>query len=120
MKLCYGCKQLRDIAYVDPTDRGYCAECIPSLNLGSVVRAMQFLSLTIPYKVGDRVRAHTAGEIYDGVGTVAEISFDLKHGGTPVYPMFRVVIDEPADEHAPDQGWYTETCLAAAELEPIS
>jgi hypothetical protein len=27
--------------------------------------------------------------------------------------MFQVVIDEPSDEDAPDQGWYPETCLTS-------
>jgi hypothetical protein len=119
VKLCYQCKELREIAYADPVDRGYCAECTAVMPIGSVARAMQFLSATIPFKVGDRVEARTAGEIYDGIGTVTEVSFDLVHGGTPVIPMFRVVIDTPADEHAPEQGWYPETFLARVrELEP--
>jgi hypothetical protein len=117
-KLCFGCKELREIAYADPVDRGYCAECVQSINFGSVARAMQFLSLTIPFAVGDRVQAYTGGELYDGVGTVTEIFFDLEHGGTPVYPSFRVVIDEPADENAPDEALYTEICLKkVAEME---
>ncbi len=122
-RLCFGCRELAEIAYVDPVDRGMCANCVAEQPIGSVVRAMQFLSLTIPFKVGDRVEARTAGEIYDGIGTVTEVHFDLEHGGTPIYPSFRVVIDEPADELAPEQGLYTECCLtlisAAADLEPV-
>ena len=118
-KLCFGCKELREIVYADPVDRGYCAECVQSINFGSVARAMQFLALTIPFKVGDRVQAYTAGELYDGVGTVTEVYFDLEHGGTPVYPSFRVVIDEPADENSPAEGLYTEICLRrVTEMEP--
>jgi hypothetical protein len=111
--LCFGCHELREIVYVDPTDRGYCAECVTSLPIGSAVRGLQFLSLTIPFKVGDRVEARTAGEIFDGVGTVTEVLFDLEHGGTPIVPMLKVVIDEPADELAPEQGCYPETCLTS-------
>jgi len=118
-RLCFGCKDLRDIIYVDSVERGYCATCVQSLPIATAVWAMQFLSATIPFKAGDRVQAYTAGEIYDGVGTVQDVSFDLKHGGTPVIPMFRVVIDEPADENAPEQGWYPERCLrrVPADLE---
>lgn len=113
IRLCYSCKELREAVYVDPIDRCYCADCVVNVAvpIGSAVRAMQFLALTIPFQVGDRVEARTAGEFLDGVGTVVEIDMDLTHGGTPVYPMFRVVIDEKADEHSPDEGWYTECCL---------
>jgi len=110
-KLCYGCKHIREIAHVDPLDRGYCIDCVKDMPVGSAVRAMQFLTLTIPFLVGDRVHAYTAGEIYDGVGTVTEVSIDVEHGGTPVYPTFRVTIDQKSDDDAPDEGWYTECCL---------
>jgi hypothetical protein len=40
-RLCSGCHELREIAYVDPVGRGYCAECTVTLPIGSVVRAMQ-------------------------------------------------------------------------------
>lgn len=110
-KLCFSCRTLQPIAYVDPVDRGYCVECVVTLPIGSVTRAMQFLSLTIPFKVGDMVEARTAGELFDGIGHVTEVYFDLAHGGTPIIPMFRVVIDEKADELAPDAGLYSEMCL---------
>jgi len=116
-KLCYGCYELREIAYADACDRGYCSECVIALPIGTMMHAMGFLSLTIPFKIGDRVEARTAGEIYDGVGTVTEVKFDLEHGGTPVHPMFKVVIDEPADEDAPEYGYYTERCLCKVEAE---
>ncbi|QDH91721.1 hypothetical protein SEA_PHRAPPUCCINO_45 [Mycobacterium phage Phrappuccino] len=122
VRLCFSCKELREIVYVDPVYRGHCSACVtgPTSQVGSVVRAMQFLSATVPFQVGDRVEARTGGELYDGVGTVTEVSFDLEHGGTPVYPTFHVVIDEPADEHAPADGWYTEVCLAKlSHLEPV-
>lgn len=38
-RLCLGCRELREIDYVDPVDRGYCAECVISLPIGSAVRA---------------------------------------------------------------------------------
>jgi hypothetical protein len=40
-RLCCGCHELREIVYVDPVDRGYCAECVITLPIGSLVRAMQ-------------------------------------------------------------------------------
>jgi hypothetical protein len=112
-RLCSGCHELRQIAYVDPIDRGYCIDCAVTLPLGSAVRAMQFLSLTIPFKVGDRVHAYSGGELYDGIGTVTEVSMDLEHG-TPVEPTFRVAIDEPADELAPTQANYLAAQLRTA------
>lgn len=119
-KLCFSCRNLREIFYVDPIDRGYCARCAVDLPIGSVARAMQFLSLTIPFKVGDKVAAYTAGELYDGIGTVTEVFFDVKHGGTPVFPMFRVHIDDPVDDEVPADGLYTEACLRTAdELEAV-
>jgi hypothetical protein len=98
--VCSNCHDLRLIAYVDPIDRGYCAACLPGLAIGSVARAIGFHSLTIPFKVGERVHAYSDGELYDGIGYVTKVSVDLEHG-TPVEPTFRVVIDEPADEDAP-------------------
>jgi hypothetical protein len=121
VRLCFSCKNLREIAHVDPIYRGYCAECVTTMPLGSVARAMQFLALTVPFAVGDRVEARTAGELYDGVGLVTEVSFDLAHGGTPVVPMFKVVITEKADEWAPDSVWYSECCLSrVSEREPVA
>lgn len=122
-RLCFACKEIHEIAYVDPISRGYCAGCVVNgdVNIGSTVRAMQFLSMTVPFRPGDRVEARTAGELYDGVGTVTDVYFDIKHGGTPVYPTFRVVIDEPADDDAPSEGIYTEMCLSKIlEREPVS
>lgn len=112
-KLCFSCKEIRGIVYVDAINRGYCAECIVDnkVVISSVARAMGFLSSTIPFKVGDRVEARMAGELYDGIGTVTEVCFDLKHGGTPVIPTFKVLIDEPADDDVPEFGWYCENGL---------
>ena len=111
-RLCFGCHSLRDIAYVDPIDRGYCIPCAVALPIGSVTRAMGFLSLTVPFKPGDRVGAYTAGELYDGIGTVVGVSFDCRV--TPIEPTFRVRIDEPADPEVAAEGNYTERCLVRA------
>jgi hypothetical protein len=110
VRLCMGCKELREIAYVE-FGRGYCSECVvsTSVGMGMMIHAMGFESLEIPFKVGDRVAARTAGELYDGTGTVTDISFDLEN--TPAYPMFCVVIEEKADDLAPESAWYSERCL---------
>jgi hypothetical protein len=49
--------------------------------------------------------------LFDGVGVVDEISTDLAHFGTPVFPSFHVLIDQPAYPEAPASLWYTEVCL---------
>ena len=111
--LCFSCHELHEIAYVDPIDRGYCFACTRDLPIGSVTRAMQFLSLTIPFTVGDRVAAFTAGELYDGIGTVTGVSFD--HRVTPMYPTFGVHIDDPADDEVPENGKYIGAQLVRAD-----
>lgn len=123
MKVCFSCHDLvEEIAYVDPIDRGYCLPCAIQLPIGSVARAMQFLSLTIPFKVGDVVEARTAGEIYDGIGTVTAVHFDLEHGGTPIRPSFEVRIDKKAYPDCPDHICYMESqiCLAGEVLDFVS
>jgi hypothetical protein len=119
-RLCFECHELREIYCVNSLDRGYCAECTRSLAPFSIARAFGFP--TIPLKVGDKVEAYMAGELFDGVGHVDKISLDGSlDGGTPIVAMFHVVIDEPADELAPAEGWYVEKCLrkvgVATELE---
>lgn len=114
-KMCYLCKSLKETVHTDSNDLHYCQECMGSFPTPSVVRAMNFLMLTIPYAAGDRVECRTGGEIFDGIGTVDGVSFDLKDGGTPVYPAFHVVLDEKAYPDAPDECWYTEVCLKPVE-----
>lgn len=46
--ICSSYHELRQIVYVDPIGRGYCAECLTTLPIGSVTRAMGFLPMTIP------------------------------------------------------------------------
>ena len=107
---CYSCKRQAEV-FSGPRGLRYCNSCVNDLPSPSVVDAMGFLFSTIPFKPGDTVEARTAGEILDGVGRVEEVSFDLLKGGTPVYPSFRVVIDEKAYPEAPDEAFYTECCL---------
>jgi hypothetical protein len=76
---------------------------------------LDYLMLTIPFAVGDRVEARTAGKIFDGVGTIDEVSMDPAKYGTPIYPSFHVVIDEPAYSEAPKDRWYMEAQLRKVE-----
>jgi len=115
VELCYSCKMSADIVHTDVNDLHYCKECIGESLTPSVVRAMNFLMATIPYKAGDEVECRTGGEIYDGTGTVDEVSFDLQNGGTPVYPAFHVVLNKKAYPDAPSEAWYTEPCLRPLE-----
>ena len=116
--LCYGCKAFVDIAYWEQdTNRAFCQKCALELPPTSEELALLFIALTTPFKVGDRVEARTAGEIFDGVGTVTDMFTDLEHGGTLVYPTWRVVIDEPAYEGAPEEALYTEICLKKVKVD---
>lgn len=109
--VCQGCKQLAEIAHTDSLGLGYCARCAKDIPVPSETLGLEYLIANPPFVAGDRVECRTGGEIYDGVGTVQEMSFDFEHGGTLIYPAFRVVIDEPANEHSPKEGWWTEVCL---------
>lgn len=113
--LCDSCRELKAVAWTDVVGREYCAECTSTLAVPSPNRLMDFLMITIPYRVGDQVRCYTAGALYDGIGTIDEVSFDLANFGTPVHPSFHVKITEPAYPEAPKSLWYTEACLQKAE-----
>lgn len=118
-RLCASCRGYTEIAYTDSVDRQYCAPCALQLpDIGPVARAFIFLYLTVPYRVGDVVEARTAGQLYDGIGTVTGVYFDLEHGGSPIYPAFEVRIDQPAGEDSPADGLYPENCLR--RLEPAA
>lgn len=109
--LCEDCKELKPVGWTDSVGREYCLECFIDLHAPSIYRMVEYLTFSIPYSVGDRVRCYTAGTLYDGIGVVEEISMDPVNFGTPVYPSFRVSITEKAYEEAPDELWYTEVCL---------
>ena len=113
---CSGCKTIAEIIYTETeTDRSFCKKCTVALPPSSEELALIFLALTVPFKVGDRVEARTAGQIFDGVGTVEEISTELKNGGTRVFPSFRVKLETKEHDQAPDEAWYTECCLKHPE-----
>lgn len=112
MKLCASCKQMREPAATFD-DLDYCEECLASnpQSPQPELLGLAYLLATIPFDVGDKVECRTAGELYDGIGTVKEIDIDFKMGGTPVYPAFRVDLEEKSQESLPDTLWYTEMCL---------
>jgi hypothetical protein len=90
-----------------------CEEC-SSFNIQAPhypVTIGSFLVDSIPFHVGERVECRTGAVWRDGVGVIDEIDYAFKHGGTPVYPTFHVVIDEPVNEDSPSEAWYTEVCL---------
>jgi hypothetical protein len=113
--LCESCKQLREIAFTDGFDREFCEQCHAGLSAAQEATLFwmySYLMATIPFKVGDKVSCRTAGVLYDGIGTIDEVSFEPEKYGTIVYPSFHVVIEEKAYSDAPDALWYTETCLS--------
>ena len=117
-KYCWGCKSLKDIAYTEEdTLRSFCEDCLGLVPPSSDEMRLAFLMLTIPFKVGDRVEARTAAEVFDGVGVVEEVSTSLEHGGTVVYPTFKVRLETKEHDLAPEMAWYTEICLTKVEAE---
>jgi len=111
---CSGCKAYKDIVFVEEgTDRNFCGGCTRILPPAPEELALAFVLATIPFKPGDRVECRTGAQLYDGIGTVQEISMLLENGGTPVFPSFRVAMEEKAiqDPEVPDELWYTEVCL---------
>ena len=121
--LCYGCKTFQEVAYIQPeTGLEFCRTCRWDQPLTLDDLALYLLTTpgsTIgpPFSVGDVVEARIAGVVYDGIGTIAEMSMTIERGGgTPVYPTFRVVFTEKADTHdVPDEAWYPENCLTWVE-----
>jgi hypothetical protein len=124
--LCWSCKSFKDIVYTeDGTNHPFCEECLAKIPLSSDEWA--FILLTSPwspygppFKEGDVVECRTAGQTYDGVGTVHEMDMAFEHGGTPVYPTWRVVMTTKAREDALDEQWYTENCLTRVNQEEVA
>jgi hypothetical protein len=109
--LCESCRELKDVVYTDPIGREYCGDCFAGLPVPTPNRLLDFLTATIPFHIGDRVECRTAGALYDGIGTIDEVSFDPRNWGTPVYPSFHVTITDKAYDEAPDDLWYLEAQL---------
>lgn len=110
--LCWNCRSYKEIAYIEAeTERHFCMECALQLPINSEDLAQLFLSVTVPFDVGERVQAWTGGQVFDGTGVITEISTNLRNGGTNVYPTFHVAIDAKEYPEAPDEAWYTEICL---------
>jgi hypothetical protein len=109
--LCEICKNLKETAYTDPVGREYCTDCFSYLPVPTASRIVEYLMLTIPFKVGERVECRTVGVLFDGTGVITEISIDPETFGTPAFPSFNVVIDDPAYPEAPKSCWYMETQL---------
>lgn len=109
--LCELCCELKEIAFTDSVGREFCANCTSSATVNSIPTVLAYLMATIPFSVGDRVECRTAGALYDGIGTIDDISMDPVNWGTPVYPSFHVKIEDKAYPEAPDELWYTEACL---------
>lgn len=111
-EVCYSCKQAGSLIYTDENGLSYCTRCLSELPVTSTARAMEFLAATIPYRPGDRVECRTGGIVFDGIGEVDGISFDLEEGGgTPVTPVFHVTLTDPAYPDAPREAYYPEICL---------
>ena len=113
--LCETCRELKDVAHTDELGREYCAECLASNPDYSIPFMFAYLVATIPFHVGDKVEARTAGALFDGVGVIDKVSVNLSDWGTPVYPSFHVVIEDKAYPEAPDDLWYTESCLTKVD-----
>jgi len=82
--------------------------------MSSITHIMEYLENTVPFQVGEQVQCRTAGVLYDGIGTIDEVSTDPEKFGTPVYPAFHVVLHDKAYPEAPDDCWYMETQLTKA------
>jgi hypothetical protein len=109
--LCWTCRKLTEIGDVDTLGRGACAECLAQAAPTQEQLLVERLVNTIPYGIGDKVSCKTAGEHYDGVGEVVEVSIDPKDLASPVVPMFRVALTDKAYPETPDEIWYSEVCL---------
>lgn len=115
--LCEFCKELKEVAYADPLGRQYCMDCFSEASpVVTPMRMLSYLLLTVPFRIGDRVECRTAGVLFDGVGVVDDVSFDLEHFATPVYPSFHVVITDKAYKEAPDDLWYCEKQLIKVDI----
>lgn len=113
--LCFRCRQHKELIVVeDGTKFGYCSECVNWNVPSPEVQAMTFLLETVPFKIGDVVECRTGGVVYDGVGVIEEVSFELEDSGTLACPAFRVRLTKKEVEQDLDGLWYNEVCLTKA------
>lgn len=113
--LCWGCKNVAEIVHTDELERGFCTNCFDGQPVSREVLLAAWIAAHPPFLEGDRVECRTAGEVYDGVGVVAEVSVDPADLATPVCPMFRVIMEEKAYPEMTDEGWYSGICLAKVD-----
>lgn len=102
------CECGQDSFFRDPnTLKEFCLTCSLSPKTSSDLVYLQLLDSALPFIVGDKVECYQAGdpERYVGVGTIKEISEDWRDGGTPLYPIFRVEMDDS------EERWFTAICL---------
>lgn len=119
ISLCSGCQKLKEIVVSeDGTDIGYCESCVEWRPQTPEDNGLKFLWDTFPFHVGDIVECRTGAVLYDGIGEVKEISFELKNGGTPVCPAIRVEFIEKSYPEVPDSLWFTEVCLKRVKNVP--
>ena len=115
--LCHGCKRFAEVAWTEGgTGRPFCRGCVDSMpptrdQLDALLLLAPWSPIGPPFRPGDVVECRTGAILFDGVGTVREMSTSLEHGATPIYPTFRVALTEKAYDDAPDEAWYTEVCL---------
>lgn len=116
-EICYGCKLPQEHVYVHPdTGQGFCMTCARGMPVNPMEWALLLLTtpgsvVGPPFLPGDVVECRRAATVYEGVGVVQEMSMSLQHGGTPLYPMFRVTLTEKAADEVPDEAWYAEVSL---------
>src|ERR1700757_3203506 len=115
MPYCHSCKSVSaETVYTDENNLGYCEKCLSDRPIPPEFFGLVQLLATVPFHKGDRVECRTEGHIYDGVGVVQEVSFLPKDGGSPVFPAFRVQLEERSQdlpEDCPSELWYLEDCL---------
>ena len=116
MTVCTGCKFPKEIVYTDELEQGYCADCVGMAEIPASAKVLAFLLATIPFQIGDRVECRVR-DVFEGVGTVDAIYFDIEHAATPVYPTFHVALDGkvPTENESPWADLYTENCLTKVE-----
>lgn len=113
--LCWSCKGLKEIVTTDELGRGFCSICLQALPEPRELQLARWVAATCPYSVGDRVRCYLGGQVYDGIGTIEEVSTDPKDLATPLVPMFRVAMQEKEYDSVPDVTWYSEPCLTKVD-----